>query len=870
MEVFVDNVHPHATLSTLKVMLAGVFQGPEYHPLAPVNFDVFLFSQANAGQCHRGRLTLPTDEVGQHFMRDFGGNNPRRTLVFAEQAISFKPSNKSHRVAGVAGVDRFSLLPFVDPKQELEKEQRLQELRTCQASVKTIQFGWLCRDKAYSVEYEKAGAQGDRLFFDGERREFRVVFHDEENNDLKIVVIKSAQVAWSDVANVKEGVVFFLSLLYPPTYESEIPSTPGSKWKIPRRRLVALNDSHAKFTAYTSLAIGIICPTGAYDNLRRLCSFARLKRAPAGNPRAVERRLFSLDVQEEYQQYLSELEWELAFQVDVLANHHLLDLREILSLRPHLRRLAEKSLPPGYIPQFVQYLAREARNPRWYEKPENALRELYKHCRATFIPPNSTSVLDEQHFDCLHAIVTPTTVRLEGPYPDLSNRVIRKFPGFTSSFIRVSFVDETQMQLRIDRDVDGRDFIRRRFGHILRNGLLIAGRHFDFLAYSQSGLKVHSVWFVKNFEFQDPRTQERSLVTADSIIAGLGNFEGLKKDPKLMNRPARWGARIAQSFSATEAALEVEVGEIFLIPDITTRSQSKGEGEVEDESEDEGHCFTDGCGTISPETATDISNSLSAKSPRHRRHNRAPARIFQIRFQGSKGVVSVDHTLKGKAVCLRRSMIKFEAPQTHTLEVAIVFNKPSRFYLNRYLIMILEGLEMVGGYEYIESLQDAAIADTEFAKGSLAGAAVLFDNYSLGSSFGCATTFRELDQMGINQLTDSFYQQIVTSAIHHVRRNIKNRAHIPIPIDKGWTLVGVADAHGYLEEGEIFACIIPYEGHEPIYLEGPTMISRSPTTHPGDVQIARAIGRPPPDSPFAIEPLANGVVFSVKGAFPSI
>lgn len=847
MEIFFDNVHQSATVSTVKIMIAGVLHRPEYRSPTPINFDISFFPQANADQCHRGLLTLPTDEIGQHFMRDFGGNRPRRTLAIAEQSIMFRPSKKPLREDVVK---RIRMLPYVDPRQDLEKEMRQQELQTCKASVKGIQFGWLCRDRAYSVEYERAGIEGDELFFDGERREFRVLFHDEEDN--KIVVIKSAQVAWAALSIVKEGVSFFLSLHYPPTYESEIPPFPGSNRKIPRRRLVALDDTHAKFARYSSLALRVVCAPDALDNLSRLCGFARLKRDQDANPRIVDYRgRFSLNIQEEYRQYLSELEWELAFQVDVLASDHLLDLHEILSLRPHLKRLSDKPLAPGYIPHFVQFLAREARNPRWYEnapEPHKALRELYKRCRMTFIPPPA-SALDEQHFDCLHAVVTPTTVRLEGPYPDLSNRVIRKFADFTSSFIRVSFVDEARMQLRIDRDVDGREFIHRRFGSILHNGLDIAGRHFDFLAYSQSGLKDHSVWFVKNFEMEDPDTHERTLVTADSIIAGLGVFQGLEKDPELMNCPARWGARVAQSFSATEAAVEVEVDEVIRIADIL--------------SEDKERCFTDGCGTISPEMATDISNSLRTKSPRHRRHNRVPARVFQMRFQGSKGIVSVDHKLKGRAVCLRPSMIKFEAPQTRTLEVAIVFNKPSKFYMNRYLIMILEGLEMAGGYECIKALQDNVVRSTKSAKESLADAAQLFDDFSLGTSFGCISTFRELVKMGITQLCDPFHQQVFTSGIHHVLRDVKNRAHIPVP--GGWTLVGVADVHGYLEDGEIFACIIPYEGHEPIYLEGPTMISRSPTTHPGDVQIARAIGRPPPDSPFAIEPLTNSVVFSVKG-----
>jgi len=40
--------------------------------------------------------------------------------------------------------------------------------------------------------------------------------------------------------------------------------------------------------------------------------------------------------------------------------------------------------------------------------------------------------------------------------------------------------------------------------------------------------------------------------------------------------------------------------------------------------------------------------------------------------------------------------------------------------------------------------------------------------------------------------------------------------------------------------------------------------------HPGDVQLVQAIGKPPKNSPYDIEPLANCVVFACQGSFPLI
>ena len=90
-----------------------------------------------------------------------------------------------------------------------------------------------------------------------------------------------------------------------------------------------------------------------------------------------------------------------------------------------------------------------------------------------------------------------------------------------------------------------------------------------------------------------------------------------------------------------------------------------------------------------------------------------------------------------------------------------------------------------------------------------------------------------LCKLGFDSLDDLFFQQSLEFAIHHVLRELKQHARIPIP--GGWTLVGVADVHGLLREGEIFASFKNPDTGKTVYLEGPTLISRSPTIHPGDV-----------------------------------
>lgn len=128
-----------------------------------------------------------------------------------------------------------------------------------------------------------------------------------------------------------------------------------------------------------------------------------------------------------------------------------------------------------------------------------------------------------------------------------------------------------------------------------------------------------------------------------------------------------------------------------------------------------------------------------------------------------------------------------------------------------------------------------------------------------------------LHKLGLGPLgNDIFWRHMMSFAINHVLRELKHHARIPVPGPESWTLVGVADTHGFLKEGEIFVCVDSPHESRLLYLEGPTLVSRSPTIHPGDVQVVHAIGRPPPGSPFARESLRNTIVFSTRGmlSFP--
>jgi RNA-dependent RNA polymerase len=836
-----------SSLSILQLInhLAAILHSPGYigRSSSPMNFEVRLYRDKRRMRDHSGSgsLTLPTVEAGQKFLYEYG----MRGLSVDNRTIKFRRSNKS---APPDVVQALRTMPYLDPRAAQEEDRQTSELRSASILVSTLQFGWECRDQVFSIEWER-NIENCGLFFEPERREIHIK-HFTPCKTI-IIVMRFSQIVWSSahMSSSQQPVIFF-SLAIPPAFESvpeflfDLSSIPGPPL---RQRLSAYSPQHELFAPYTSLAIRLLCRTReGLKQFQQLCRGARFPAKPGDFGPPVEYRgLFSENVQRNFCASLLELPWLVAFQLLSLVQALVADVKEMLALIPSIKNLIA-SRGERYACGLLRHFSGLVRTSFYTEDAEETT-ETFEQCfirsvreygklSGRIVPTHSENV-----FDCLHAIITPTTIYFEGPYPDRSNRVIRSYPGHEDHFMRVSFVDEGRLQYRFDREVDGRQFIKNRFGKFLsaEGGLEVAGRHYQFLAYSQSALKEHAVWFVAPFY-----DLTKGLVNASTIINSLGSFTNLSFDRELIHCPARYGARISQAFTATDTSVIVEAEEIFNDPDI----------------ERNGSCFTDGVGTMSRDMAIAISKAQAAARKRPGKQ-RPYAHTLQIRFMGSKGMLSINHRLPGRAVCLRPSMIKFEAPESRGLEIARVFDKPGRYFLNRPLIMIMEGLGIK--YDTFKHFQDEAVLEARDSAAWLSKAGRFLEAHGLGTSFRLTSVMINLDKVGIPTLEDHFYQQMMEFGINHVLRDLKQRARIPIP--GGWTLVGVADVHGFLENGQIFACIKDPSTHKTIYLEGPVLISRSPTIHPGDVQIARAIGRPPAGSCFEKEALPNAVVFSIKG-----
>jgi RNA-dependent RNA polymerase len=260
--------------------------------------------------------------------------------------------------------------------------------------------------------------------------------------------------------------------------------------------------------------------------------------------------------------------WSISFQLEALLRNGLLHTGELERIIDRLPRTSLKSVLARA--EFLRHYNQEL---DLRPGSESAL-ELFERLLAGFhySPP-----LDES-FRCCHVTFTPTRTHLEGPYPTQSNRIIRQYRDYEEHFIRVDFRGEDGLQFHWDRETDPIGFLKERVGNILKHGFLLAGRRFEILAYSNSALRQHSVWFIHPFECKVDGRMMR--IDGAYIRDRLGDFRGTP----LLRCPSKYAARLSQAFTATHPSVDILREEWDdTMPDMGPAS----------------YLFTDGVGTIS-------------------------------------------------------------------------------------------------------------------------------------------------------------------------------------------------------------------------------------------------------------------------------
>ncbi|KAF4629048.1 hypothetical protein G7Y89_g9100 [Cudoniella acicularis] len=418
--------------------------------------------------------------------------------------------------------------------------------------------------------------------------------------------------------------------------------------------------------------------------------------------------------------------------------------------------------------------------------------------------------------------ITPSGIHLYGPEPEANNRVLRKYPNNHDSFLRVQFCDEDGGMLNFDPNVSLEKIYHGRFKSILHKGIKIANRTFTFLGFSHSSLRAHSCWFAAPF------LHEGTLLWGRLIVEDLGNFADIRS-------PAKCAARIGQAFTDTRTAVPIPLHFIAALPEV----------------ERNGRVFSDGVGTMSPSVMEMICDRLPKKS--------APRpTCLQIRFQGAKGMISLDPRLQGDSLNLRPSMVKFFGSNSQDVEICGAAYTPLPAYLNRQFIKILE--DMGVSFPALLKLQNKEVTRLRNITNNPWDVSMFLHRQSIGKSLNLARFIQELAFRNLDFRQDPFLRNVLEATLLIELRLLKHKTRIPI--EKGHVLHGIMDETGYLEEGQIFCTFNDFHGRPQILTQKRVLVSRAPALHPGDVQILEAV-KPPADSP--LRRLSNCICFSQKG-----
>lgn len=475
----------------------------------PVNYHLYLHRDKKRGIHYHGgtgALTLPSANIGSHFLQLSGSASCPYPVVLGGRTVNFSVSKKNP--GGLPGiVEQITLRAYQPPHVVAERERRTQELAQSNVTITILQFGWECRDYVFSIECEAPCIEPGSVSFGEERREVRVQVTIASQKYR--VAISFSQINFIYVNQHLDEPAIVFSLNTPPSYEvdNDLDSTAGqanpTNAPSPRKRLPFLPiPDHQRVVPYTSLAIRLV--TASVGDLQRFLRFsevAQIHRISTDEYPIVHRHLFSSEIMDELEMYRSHLPFSINFQIEAITRNLVVDMREMVDIMPSIVDMYQtkgETFTAAVLRKFaidVKQLYEEGQDD--YDGPEDVM-ECLEDCKTELSKgpaPQTLKPSDGDLFDAYHVSITPTTMQLEGPFPERSNRVIRSFDAeHHGSFLRVSFVDESKSTYSFDREIDGPDFIRRRFGPFLLDGLHFANDHFSFLGYSQSALKEHTTW----------------------------------------------------------------------------------------------------------------------------------------------------------------------------------------------------------------------------------------------------------------------------------------------------------------------------------------------------------------------------------------
>ena len=383
-----------------------------------------------------------------------------------------------------------------------------------------------------------------------------------------------------------------------------------------------------------------------------------------------------------------------------------------------------------------------------------------------------------------------------------SNRMIHRFGK--DKFILTIF----------DKKVSSRVVVE-----ILREGLLVNGQEYSFLGCSSSGLRNRTCYLYKGTE-KDVR----------AVLEECGSFSQIKSVSVKLKR-------IGLLFS------EACPTGIVLSDEDITESEDIVKGEFN---------FTDGCGSLSKQLATRIKNEAKLiLEP----EEYLPC-VFQIRYQGCKGVVMVDPRLKDNEMMIRKSMKKFNPGKQPFQELWLCdHSRPYSYgHLNKQFIMLLSGLGVKDDVFLSKQMEHFKRLELMDIDPTIAVEMLQWNNQP---KFAARVAKYSQEELKSDKCLKEELSKLKTKLIEKLEK-----LHLLVPESR--TVFGVCDPFGVLKYGECF--FRPTIRGEPCTLSGFVTVAKNPCYLLGDMRRLKAVS----DSQRVnqLEHLVDCIVFPTTGKQP--
>ncbi|KAJ3220792.1 hypothetical protein HK099_004012 [Clydaea vesicula] len=770
--IFFIGIPFYATIYDLRNFFASILHSPPFLNIGDsiYNFDVSFTGKAKTSAI----LTLPLNSLATKFLSEF----ENRGIMFMDRHLQFKLNTSLNELRHSRLMLKIRRTPYLET-EELQLEEEDKRRAGKNISLTCLQF---CREKAdmnFSAEYE-SNSPVSLIFKPAPKR---VEILTPEMN----VVVERNNIERIDFD--PDNFAVMLYLIVPATFEYDsnrfLVEEEDIDDTVLKKRRFYLNEQHAISAPYCCERIYLRFPT--FSNLENFMNNATKFISPSESILIVTKdNLYSPENLKAVKKLCVQLPIYVAFQVEKLLRNKILDPVELLSLGDEIKKLKSNKNATELLMKFYQVISTSSYDGDLLECFKDVIRNT---------DPTLNEVHNENEFKCNVRNIPQCQLTylfmlgylLDGPFFNQSNRVIRKYYQYQDHFLKVTFTNEHQSSLKFDMFSDRLDFLQKRIGTLLNEGISLCSRHYEFLGYSSSGLREHSVYFVTSF-----KDDFGNKVNGSTILHNLGDFS------KERFYPARFASRLAQAFSSTFHTLTLAKTQLEQIKDVFIKSPYQGCDQL----------FTDGVGVISKSLAKAVWDA----TPKGKKGvGKSCPSVFQFR----------------KKLRWRPSMKKFDSPDTDFegntvrkdyLQIVKAFYKAGKCYLNRPLVKILEDLGVPA--DVFLELQREAVAEVVKANNSLECSRLLFEAHNIGTSFRLSNIFFGLMNLGL-ELDDfenwskNFLKFSVDASIQYVLREVKNRAR----------------------DGEIYAAVTDEATGTVTYLKGPVAVSRSPSLHPGDIQM---------------------------------